>query len=725
MAHPSPPEETVAEQALKRGVQPSYFDIFGREQSAPTEVLAKLIAAVGDPPRSGLEAGTIVIEQGHSLQLPGPGKITLESSESRIAGQNAGHLPLGYHHLETAGRASHLIVCPPRMYGPAQPSRAAGIAISLYGLRSRRNWGVGDFRDLEDFGKWAVRATGAQFLALNPLHAIPNRQPYNTSPYLPASTYFRNFLYLDVEGVDEFRNPSIQQDFESAAVQNEIRALRDAELVEYERVAALKLHFLRSCFKHFEWKTPAFERFLAREGELLRQFAVYSALDEHFRMTMPGVWLWTQWPHDYRHPDSPACARFAQEREADVMFYCWLQWLLDRELDHAQRNLRQSGMSIGLYHDLALATDRFGCDLWSNRDHFIECCRVGAPPDDFAPEGQDWSFPPPNTARHLEDGYQLYAASIRNNARHGGALRMDHVMRLFRLYWIPEGHSAREGAYVHDRWRDLLGVLALESHRQQVRIIGEDLGTVTQEMRDALNHWGVLGYRLLYFEKNGDQFLPPDRYTPTAVASITTHDLPTLAGFWVSADIHARRDAGQLPNPADEERQLQDRRQARQSLLDALDRDGFLAPEVPRDADAIASLTAPLRDACWGFLSATPCELFAVNQEEITGELHQQNIPGSTVETNWRRKMTVGVEDLLSDRQTSEAANSLRASAASFGHCRWRSGRRHRSRSVSVSWRRGWRYGPARRTSCPKDRSTPDLPRRQRQDESQPAGYRG
>jgi 4-alpha-glucanotransferase len=660
LPHDATPEELLAAQALERGVQPSYYDIFGREQKASAEVLAKLIEALGPPPRSAPLPATAVVEQGHPYPLPDQAAIRLETGERIQASQIPPNLPLGYHFISVAGQDSHLIVCPPKMYGTPGEKRIAGIAISLYGLRSRRNWGVGDIRDLEDFGTWAAEAAGAHFLALNPLHAIANRQPYNTSPYLPASTYYRNFLYLDVEAVEQFREPSVRHEFDSARTQAEIAALRRAEWVEYERVAALKLHFLRLCFRHFDWGSPPFQAFLAREGELLRQFALYSALDEHLRATLPGVWIWTQWPEEYQHPDSPACARFACEHEREVVFHCWLQWLLDVELERAQQAMRAAGMSIGLYHDLALATDRFGCDLWANRDHFIESCRVGAPPDDFAPEGQDWSFPPPNTARHLEDGYRLYAASIRNNARHGGALRIDHVMRLFRLYWIPEGHSAREGAYVHDRWRDLLGVLALESHRQKVRIVGEDLGTVTQEMRDALTHWGVLGYRLLYFERDGDTFRPPADYTPAAAASITTHDLPTLEGFWTGADIEARREAGQLPNVADYDRQTADRRRARQALLDSLHRFGFLTAKTPRDAAAAPALTPEIRDACWDFLASTPCELFVVNEEEITAEARQQNLPGTTIESNWRRKARFAVEELAVDPQPRGAAERLR-----------------------------------------------------------------
>src|SRR5439155_13269389 len=197
-------------------------------------------------------------------------------------------------------------------------------------------------------------------------------------------------------------------------------------------------------------------------------------------------------------------------------------------------------LSIGLYHDLALATDRFGSDLWAHRPFYVAGCRVGSPPDDFSPKGQDWAFPPPNSARHREDGYRLFAESIRKNCRHGGALRIDHVMRLFRLFWIPDGGDAVTGAYVRERNEDLVRILALESVRNQVTVVGEDLGTVEPAIRETLARFGILSYRLLYFEKDGPEFKPFDKYPPQALVSSTTHDLPTLAGFWLGADIVAR-----------------------------------------------------------------------------------------------------------------------------------------------------------------------------------------
>ncbi len=651
------------EEARRRGILLTYLDGFGREQTVSGAVIRKLLFALGPERDPSAPPETIVIREQETLDLPEPATLTLENGEKRII-ERIANIPPGYHFLEGRwdGRdlAAHLIVCPPQMYKPPSGQRSAGIAISLYGLRSRRNWGTGDLRDLCEFVDWAAEA-GFSLVALNPLHAIPNRQPFNTSPYLPQCSYYRNFLYLDVEALDEFRQPEIQAAFHSAEVQQEIAALRESEFIEYERVAALKLTFLRMCFESFRPADhPAYRQFIDREGDFLHEFAVYCALDAHFRSTIAGLWLWTDWPEDYHDPGSPACQSFARDHARELVFYCWLQWHLDRQLAEVQARAKSRGMAVGLYHDLALATDRTGCDLWANPHHFVSGCRVGAPPDNFSPDGQDWSFPPPNGETHLKDGYHLFAASIRNNASHGGALRIDHVMRLFRLFWIPDGFEAKDGTYVLERWRDLFGILALESHRLRVRIIGEDLGTITQEMRDALLEQGVLGYRILFFERN-ENFHPPDAYPEAAVASTATHDLATLAGFWTGNDIEARRNAGLLPDQADYDRQIGQRKHDKQLLLDRLHELHLLPEEYPHDATEIPELASVLRDACLEFLASTPCEFLVLNQEDLTGELYQQNLPGSTSEyPNWRRKMKLTVEELDTDQEMRGLCGRLR-----------------------------------------------------------------
>jgi 4-alpha-glucanotransferase len=313
-------------------------------------------------------------------------------------------------------------------------------------------------------------------------------------------------------------------------------------------------------------------------------------------------------------------------------------------------------MKIGLYHDLALATDRCGSDLWAHRKFYVAGCGVGSPPDDFSPTGQDWSFPPPNSRQHRADGYRLFAESIRKTMRHGGALRIDHVMRLFRLYWIPGGHDAAHGAYVRDHADDLVRILALESVRNQAVIVGEDLGTVEPEVRETLAHFGILSYRLLYFERMDGGFKPPDRYPQQALAASTTHDLPTIAGFWTGADIEARLQAGMIDRGA-YDRQHAERGRDKQQMLDALFAAGLLPSSYESRADRIPELTGELHYAIIGFLAKTPAMLWLVNQEDMTKERDQQNLPGTTAQyPNWSRKMRWSIEDLRELREARDCA---------------------------------------------------------------------
>jgi len=573
------------------------------------------------------------------------------------------NIPLGYHELsiEIGGqpsKASRLIVCPAQAYEPAwlESGRAAGIAISLYGVRSQRNWGCGDTTDLQDFTAWVAEETGASFVALNPLHSIANRQPYNTSPYLPNSIFYRNPVYLDVEQLEEFQSSSKAIALlNSPTVQAEIQALRAAELVEYERMHRLKIRFLKLLFRAFlkEWSrdTPrslSFRKYIEQEGELLHQFAVHSALDEAIHKQRPDVWNWHAWPEQYQDPHSAQTAEFAHRHWRSVLFYKYIQWQLDQQFEAAQQVAQKRGLRIGLYHDLALATDRFGADLWAHRSFFVSGSRVGSPPDGFSPKGQDWAFPPPNAERHYQDGYRLFAESIRKNLRHGGALRIDHVMRFFRLFWIPDGMEAPEGTYVRDRHADLLRILALESVRNKVLIVGEDLGTVPDEVRESLHRFGILSYRLLYFEqdRNG-RMRKPDEYPINALASATTHDLPTLAGFWLGRDIEARRGAGLLPDDATYHQMLADRSREKQKMLDVLVELKLLPEWFPRNASDVPELSGELHNAIVGFLASTPSKLMLLNQEDLLKETEQQNLPGSTAEyPNWRRKMRCTVEEL-------------------------------------------------------------------------------
>lgn len=573
--------------------------------------------------------------------------------------------PLGYHSLTVrAGQDvanCHLIVCPSSAYKPAfleRGGKAAGLGISLYGLRSERNWGCGDFTDLEQLADWVAADLGGSLIGLNPLHAIPNRQPYNTSPYLPNCTYFRNGLYLDIERVEDFRRSTWSgKILAGERVQNTIEELRASTYVEYEKVWSLKLRFLKLAWREFQRsadseRRSAFETYAQKHGKLLDLYATYCALDEVLHKRDPNMWIWPDWPEKYRVPASPDVAEFAASHRRLILFYKYIQWQVDLQLSAAQAYTRKLGMPVGLYHDLALATDRCGSDLWAQRDFYVAGCRVGSPPDDFSPKGQDWAFPPPDSHRHRADGYRLFAESIRRNSSHGGALRIDHVMRFFRLFWIPDGAEAANGVYISDNSEDLLRILALESVRNEVMIVGEDLGTVEPYIREALVRYGILSYRLLYFEKNADgSFRTPEQYPEQALVSVSTHDLPTLAGFWTNRDIEARRRAGVLPDDESYRQQLRSRAQDKQRLLDAFFSQHLLPNAFPRLASDIGEFTGELHNAAVGFLAKTRSNVMLLNGEDLFKQADQQNLPGTTAEyPNWRGKLRWTLEELRTEK---------------------------------------------------------------------------
>ncbi|MBV9613722.1 MAG: 4-alpha-glucanotransferase, partial [Acidobacteriaceae bacterium] len=576
----------------------------------------------------------------------------------------ASGLPLGYHTIaltldDHMLARSNLIVCPDRAYIPehlAQGGRTAGFNVALYGLRSNRNWGCGDFTDLYGLVEWARREVGFSFIGVNPLHALHNRAPYNTSPYLPLSMFYKNWIYMDIEAVPEFRASSCAQGLlQSVSVREKIRRLREAEFVAYQEVDRMKRRFLKLLFREFSRtratnteRTAQFRRFCEEEGALLDKFALYCALDEVLHREDRNRWTWQQWPAEYHDPESEACTAFRKRHPRTIEFYKYIQFVIEEQLSTAQAFAKRAGMAIGLYHDLAVATDSCGSDLWAHRELYVNGCRVGAPPDDFSPNGQDWAFPPPNTLAHRDDGYRLYRESIRKIMRHGGALRIDHVMRLFRLFWIPEGESAARGTYVRDNALDLLRILALESVRAKSIVIGEDLGTVTDEMREALARFGILSYRLFYFEKHDHDksFRRTHEYPRQALVSSTTHDLPTIAGFWTFRDIEARRAAG-LVDEAGYRTQMEDRKREKQRMLDMLHAENLVPHQFPRDAAQIHEIDGDLHNAMIGFLAQVASMILLLNQEDLTKETEQQNLPGSTAQyPNWQRKMKVKIEEL-------------------------------------------------------------------------------
>ncbi len=739
---PSPKPPTVLDRVADAwGIERDFWDIFGEYHETPPEAEKGVLRSLGvdvssdqsleralaerqwrnwssplpptivagqQPPLNipvqipeGLETATATIEirfeSGMSARFDIPLATAPTLEKARVRDRQflrkqlrwPGEVCLGYHALslkigQQLNANARLIIGPDRAYEPEWLAnrKAAGLGVSLYALRSSRNWGCGDFTDLQRFTDWAARELSISFIGLNPLHAIPNREPFNTSPYLPNCSYYRNPIYLDVEKVEDLAASQwAQRLLACQRLRDEIAALRSTSLVEYERVYSLKLRFLKVLFRQFlmefHHNTPRaleFRAYIEREGDLLQRFATHSALDETMHKRNRDVWNWPAWPEQYRKPDSNATLEFAAKHWRSVLFHKYVQWQIAVQLEAAQKYARKKGLRIGLYHDLALATDRFGCDLWSHRDFYVAGCRVGSPPDNFAPKGQDWAFPPPNSERHYFDSYRLFTESIRRSCQYGGALRIDHVMRFFRLFWIPDGMDATQGTYVRDRFEDLVRILALESVRNKVIVIGEDLGTVPDLVRETLSRFGMLSYRLFYFEQDKKgKFRRPQEYPRQALVSVATHDLPTLAGFWANRDIEARRSAGVLSDDAAYYGMLEDRAKEKQKILDLLVSLGLLPDWFPRNAADIRELTGELHNAVVGFLASTPSELMMLNQEDLFKETEQQNLPGTTAEyPNWRRKMTYAIEDLSANDFTRNCARMFRGwidrtCRASFG----------------------------------------------------------
>ncbi|HET7365973.1 MAG TPA: 4-alpha-glucanotransferase, partial [Burkholderiales bacterium] len=414
---------------------------------------------------------------------------------------------------------------PGRCYEPellAQGGRIWGFAVQLYGIRSKRNWGIGDFGDLRTLVELAA-ARGAGVIGVNPLHATQG------SPYSPSSRHALNFLYLDVTAIPEFaRSAAAQRLVATKAFQRKLEQLRRAPLVDYAGVATLKAHVLGLVFRDAK---PAVSE--------ASTFAIYETLREEHGGG------WERWPREYRDPDSRAVRKFAERHARRVAYHEWVQRVARAQLEGVQRRAHELGMPVGLYVDLALGADRGGAEVWADPESYALDATCGAPPDEFNPKGQDWGLPPYSPRALRASGYRAFRELLRANMPAGGALRMDHVMALSRLYWIPRGAKPDRGGYVHYPLDDLLAVLAGESRARRCLVVGEDLGTVPAELRAKLNQAGVLSYRPLFFEKTPDgELAPPGAYPRDALVCVSTHDLPTWRGYWECHDLDWRDRVG-------------------------------------------------------------------------------------------------------------------------------------------------------------------------------------
>lgn len=570
----------------------------------------------------------------------------------------------GYHHLELlrpdGGTACGmtLIVVPHRCYQPAairDGGRIWGLTVQLYGVRSARNWGIGDFTDLAHIVEFTGQA-GGDIVGVNPLHALFPDNPAHISPYSPSQRSFFNVLYLDVEALPEFAAcAEARRRVASAEFSAQLAALRAAPLVDYVGVAAAKFEILELLFAHFLAhpgpRNAAFAAWRHAQGKELERLARYEALQAHFRAADPNAWGWPAWPAEYRDPESAAVQAFVAANPDAVAYPAWLQWLTDGQLAAVAARAEASGLGVGLYQDLAVGANPGGAETWNWQEVFATGnggAHAGAPPDPLNLLGQDWGLPPFVPERLRAAAYRPFIDILRANMKHAGALRIDHVMGLMRVFWVPAGMHATEGAYVHYPFEDLLGIVALESQRNQCLVIGEDLGTVPDGFRPRLADCGVLSYHPLIFERYPDgNFRLPADVAPQALVAVSTHDLPTLRGFWHGQDLEVSTALNLFPNEDLRRHLFTERDWDRGRLLWTLERENLLPAGVSKDPAAMPDISPETVLAVHAYLARTPSQIMMVQPEDMLGVMDQPNLPGTLEHQhpNWQRRLPVATED--------------------------------------------------------------------------------
>lgn len=549
-------------------------------------------------------------------------------------------LPLGWHQVEvqslaegtgngsTGTHTMPLVVAPATLDLPdflrRDGRQAWGVMTQLYAMRSRQSWGTGDLADLADLGAWAA-GLGADFLLVNPLHAAEAQPPMEPSPYLPTTRRFVNPIYLRVEDVPEvaYMSAAERQLVEWHA--DDAQRYLDLDFLERDAVWAAKEAALRMVFRQGRSvrRERAFNAFCEREGEGLIDYATWAMLSGLHGSD------WHDWPTELQDPLSPAVERVREDRAEEVEFQCWLQWVLADQLAAVQREVRETGMRLGVMHDLAVGVHPHGADTWALGDALARNVTVGAPADQYNQLGQNWSQPPWRPDKLAELGYGPYRDMIRAVLRDAGGLRVDHVIGLFRLWWIPEGQEPRLGTYVRYDHEAMIGILMLEAHRAGAVVVGEDLGTVEPWVRDYLTESGILGTSILWFEKDydhGGDLLPPERYRELCLATVTTHDLPPTAGYLQGVHIDLRHSLGLLDRSLEEEKASDEA--AREQVLADLRRRGLLreGAGIPEQVEALHR-----------FLGFTHAKLIGVSVSDLAQDTRIINQPGTDEEyPNWR-----------------------------------------------------------------------------------------
>lgn len=586
-------------------------------------------------------------------------------------------LPAGYHRLSLDGHTgaeASVIVTPGRCWLPGEEERAAeqagaheaqrfwGVAAQMYLLRSERNWGIGDFSDLRRLVE-IVREQGGAAVGVNPLHGMFPDLPEEASPYSPLSRYLLNALYIDVEAIPEFAScEEAKALVQAPEFRQRLQRARDARMVAYADVAALKLPVLRAVFAAFEQsprpeRKEAFERFQQGCDELLRVSCVYSAIREHLTDGDLSFRDCGRWPEELKHAASLGVEEFRHANANLVRYHLWLQWVADEQLGAVKAAC--DGMAVGIYRDLAVGANPSGAEIWSNPGVMVAMAEVGAPPDILNTAGQNWVLPPFHPQEMREDGYRSFIALLRSNMRHAGGLRIDHAMALQRLYWIPRGGTPRDGGYVRYPLEDLIGVIALESHRNRCLVVGEDLGTVPPGFRKRMAEARILSYKVLLLEEEekGGGYVKRSSYHRLALSTASSHDLATLRGWWAEVDLDLRERLG-FTSKEDAPRTRRKREVDREAMLELFREEGLLEGRS-------WPVTDEFIDAAHRFLLRTRAVLMMAQLEDIVEEAEQVNLPASMPDQypSWSRRSAGTLEELARDprlRRLAEAARTER-----------------------------------------------------------------
>jgi 4-alpha-glucanotransferase len=621
---------SLRDQAIAAGLQPEWTDAGGREQAVPETALRAILDALGD--RADGDAAFVSADAGAPVALPvgwhGLAELSLEDGETRSVSVEAiaasGIAATGYHTLRQGNRELRLAVAPRRCFtvdDAAPGSRLWGPAVQIPALRGARGGAFGDFGTLAETAR-AFGARGADALAISPTHALFPADASRFSPYAPSSRQFLNVLLAD---------PTL------AGLA--LDALPEPDLIDWQGGIPARLEHLR---RSYEAIAPAFAdalaAFRASEGAALEDHARFDALHAYF-FARSGAKGWQDWPVAFHDPEGSAVRAFVAEHASEIGFYAFLQWLARRSLDAAQQAAIGAGMRVGLIADLAVGLDAGGSHGWSRRGDLLAGLSIGAPPDPLGPDGQSWGITGFDPRALRRTGFAPFIATIRSALASAGGIRIDHAFGLRRLWVVPDGATAADGAYLDMPFADMMRIVALESQRAKAIVIGEDLGTLPDGFREAMTERAMMGMRVLWFERDADGFVPGDSWGRDAVAMTGTHDLPTVAGWWQGRDIDWTWKLGRRSEAPDEAADRANRVEDRHQLWAALD---------TWDPEPAPDTAAPVVDIALRRMAETPCALAILPIEDLVGLVEQPNLPGTIDEhPNWRRRMPDTTEALL------------------------------------------------------------------------------